>query len=427
MARRAKQGAPFAGWRIVWTVSLAQGLGPGLMGPAGVFMTQLQSEFDASRAQVSLAGPVLACMMMAVGLVLGPRLDRGAIRKTMLCGVGVALLGLVGLSHGTSLLAVGLWLAFASAGISLYGTLPAQVLLVNWFTRLRGRALALSTVGMSVAGFALPPLAAALVAAFGWRDAVLWIAVGAAALCAPPIAAFIVDRPQDLGQHPDGDPEQPPDAPAAQREPAARFLRDPNFWLVSLGMGFALSALAVAMHLVPFGQSLGFSLQAAAWAPTALSSGSLVGKLLGGWSIDQWGKRVTVVSLLAVQAVGWGVLASEPDYRGLLTGAALVGFGSGGFLPLPPVYLATCFGRSVVGQASGLSGAATLPIQMLAPLLAGASFDRAGTYAPAFQTMLGVAALAGFLLVLVRAPAGPVEPTEPVEPVEPAGRSAAQR
>ena len=411
MALRPDRGVPFAGWRIVWTVSLAQGLGPALIGPAGVFMTQLQSEFGASRAEVSLAGPILASMMMAVGLVIGPRLDRGSIRKTMLCGVGVMLVGLVGLSHGSSLLEVGLLLALASAGISLYGTLPAQVLLVNWFTRLRGRALALSTVGMSVAGFTLPPLAAVLVAALGWRDAVLWIAVGAAALCLPPVAAFIVDRPQDLGQHPDGDPDLPPDPPTPQRQPAGRFLRDPNFWLISLGMGFALCSLAVAMHLVPFGQSLGFSLQAAAWAPTALSSGSLVGKLLGGWSIDQQGKRITVVSLLAVQAVGWGVLASEPDYRGILAGAALVGFGSGGFLPLPPVYLAACFGRSVVGQASGLSGAATLPVQMMAPLLAGASFDRAGSYTAAFQAMLGVAALAGLLLVLVRVP--PTPPSDP--------------
>ena len=62
---------PFAGWRIVWTVSLAQGVGPALMGPAGVFMTQLQAEFAASRAEVSLAGPILACMMMLVGLVVG--------------------------------------------------------------------------------------------------------------------------------------------------------------------------------------------------------------------------------------------------------------------------------------------------------------------------------------------------------------------
>jgi MFS family permease len=374
------------------------------MGPAGVFMTQLQEDFGATRAAVSLAGPILACMMMSVGLFLGPVLDRGSIRRVMLAGVGVMLIGLLGLSRGRNLTEVGLLLAVASIGMSMYGTLPSQVLLVNWFTRLRGRALALSTVGMSVSGFLLPPLSAALVAAYGWRDALGWIAVSAAALAFPLIFAFVIDRPSDVGQHPDGDTGTPAEPPVTLRRPIGIFLREPNFWLVSFGMGFALCSLAVAMHLVPFGQSLGLSLQSAAWAPPALSSGSLLGKLLGGWSIDRLGKRITVTTLLFVQGLGWATLATEPDFSGLLAGAALVGFGAGGFLPLPPVYLAVCFGPRVVGQASGLSGAATLPIQMMAPLLAGASFDRSGNYTEAFQSMLAVVAIATLLLLLIRPP-----------------------
>jgi len=404
MEGAASRGQPFFGWRIVWTVALAQALGPALMGPIGVFMTQLLDECGASRAAVSLGGPILAGMMMLVGLVVGPRLDRGPIRRIMLWGVVIMLGAMLGLARGRSLLEVGALLAVASVGMSMYGTLPAQVLLVNWFSRLRGQALALSTVGMSISGLTLPPLCAWLIAQYGWRESVSYIALVAALLCFPPILAFVINRPEDVGQHPDGDTASATPAPPSERLSFRFFLRDANFWLVSVGMGLALSALAVALHLVPFGQSLGFELREAAWAPTALSSGSLVGKLLGGWSIDRLGKRATVVGLLVIQALGWVLLASEPDYSTLLAGSALMGFGAGGFLPLPPIFLAACFGRNVVGQASGLAGAAALPIQMLAPPLVGAVFDSTGSYQIAFQSMVGVALLAAVLLIRVRVP-----------------------
>ena len=404
--RQAPETAPgFAGWRIVWTVSLAQGLGPALLGPAGVFMTPMQDEFGASRAAVSLGGPILASVMLLMGLVLGPRLDRGSIRRFMLVGLAIMAASLIGLSRAGSLQSVGLLLALASVGMSLYGILPAQVLLVNWFTRLRGRALALSTVGMSVSGFLLPPLSALLIAQVGWRDAIALIAATAAMICVVPIARFIVDRPEDLGQHPDGDREGRAVPATTIRRSPRHFLGSGNFWLISLGMGLALASLAVTLHLVPFALSLGFPLQRAAWLPTALSMGSLFGKLLGGYSIDRLGHRITVASLLSVQGIGWILVTSEPGYFGLLASAALIGFGSGGFLPLPPVYLAACFGPRVVGQAVGLSGAATLPLQIAAPLLVGAQFDRVGSYLPAFEAMLGVSFLAAVLLLCVRLPA----------------------
>jgi len=195
MQGAASGGTPFFGWRIVWAVALAQALGPALLAPAGVFMTQLQEEFGASRAAVSLGGPILAGMMLLVGLVLGPRLDRGPIRRIMLWGVGIMLAAMLALSRGRSLPEIGLLLAVASVGISMYGTLPAQVLLVNWYSRLRGRALAVSTIGMSFSGFLLPPLSAWLITMFGWRDATAYIALASALLCFPAILAFFVNGP----------------------------------------------------------------------------------------------------------------------------------------------------------------------------------------------------------------------------------------
>ncbi|MCH2171050.1 MFS transporter [Myxococcota bacterium] len=400
---------PFHGWNIVWTVSIAQGLGPGLMAPLGVFMTDLQTTFDADRATISLGGPIFGVVMAVIGIFLGPRLDRGPIRRIMLWGVVIMLVSILGLSRGHELWHLGALLGCAALGISMYGVLPAQVLLVNWFNRRRGQALALATLGMSGAGLGIPPLCAWMIERVGWRDSIALLGVSAALVTFPLIHRYVIKRPADVGQVPDGDEAQPVDVSVGLRIPVERFLRDPSFWYVGLGFGMCLAGLSAGLHLVPFGEDMGLSRQRAAWAPTALSAGSLVGKLVGGWMIDYVGKRPIVALLVGVQMTGWAVLANDPGFPGLLSGAALLGFGSGGFLPLPAVFQAACFGRSVVGQVGGLMGFLGLPFQMAIPPLVGMVYDQTGSYELAFNSMIAVALSAAVLLFLVRIPAS--EPT----------------
>ena len=405
---------PFHGGRIILTALVAQGLGMGLFSLSAPLMTSLQAEFGASRAALGAGMGIFIVVMTIASAVLGPVLDRGPLRRIMLVGVAIMWVSVFGMSRATSLSQLALLLVCASAGIAMYGMLPATVLLVNWFVERRGGAIALSAVGMSLAGFSLPPLCAYLIETAGWRDALLGLGTGAAVISAAVIGAFAVRRPEDVGQFPDG--RKGLVVPAApERIPATHFLGDRNFWLMGIGFGITLTAMgAVGTHLVAFGEDLGFSKQSAAWAPSVASSGALVGKLFAGWMSDRTDKRVVLLLLLTTHAAGWAMLATEPGFGALLAGCAVLGFGGGGMIPLPPVFQGACFGRLVIGQVSGLQALITVPIGAPLPYLVGLSYDRTGSYVSAFVVIIALIALALTLLLLLRLPE--VEPgTEPAE------------
>ncbi len=194
-----------------------------------------------------------------------------------------------------------------------------------------------------------------------------------------------------------------------------RFLGNRNFWLMGLGFGISLTAMgAVGTHLVAFGEDLGLSKQNAAWAPSLMSTGALAGKLFAGWMVDRIDKRIVLFVLLAAHASGWAILATEPGYGVMLAGCAVLGFGGGGLIPLPPVFQGACFGRLVIGQVGGLQALIAVPIGAPLPFLVGLSYDRTGSYVSAFLIIIAMIALALTLLLLLRLPE--IEPgTEPAE------------
>jgi MFS family permease len=81
---------------------------------------------------------------------------------------------------------------------------PAFAVVANWFVRGRGRALTVLTFMGGFASVVFVPLAAWLVAAHGWRTALLWLAAILAVLTVPPHALLLRRRPEDHGLAPDG-------------------------------------------------------------------------------------------------------------------------------------------------------------------------------------------------------------------------------
>jgi len=404
----------FHGGRIILTALVAQALGMGLFSLAAPMMTSLQAEFGATRAQLGGGMGIFIVVLTIVSAILGPLLDRGPLRRIMLLGIGVMWVSICGMSRATSLPQLSVGMIFASAGIAMYGMIPATVLVVNWFVERRGFAMAMAATGMSFAGFIFPPLCAFLIEATGWRDTLALLASGAAIVAAAVIGIFAIKRPEDVGQFPDGLAGSV--APVAPEPvPAKRFLGDRNFWLMGIGFGISITAMAaVGTHLVAFGEDLGLSKQNASWAPSVMASGALVGKLLAGWMADRIDKRIVVFALLVTHATGWAILATEPGFAVLLAGCAVLGLGGGGMIPLPPVFQGACFGRLVIGQVGGLQALIAVPIGAPLPFLVGLSYDRTGSYVSAFLIIIALIALALTLLMLLRMPA--IEPgTEPAE------------
>jgi sugar phosphate permease len=131
----------------------------------------------------------------------------------MVAGVLFAGLGLISLSFVQSLWMFYVSLLIFSLGTGLCMGIPRTWTIVQWFQRLRGRALGIQSSG----GVLIGPLLIIVVwltEAFGWRGALQVLGV-ITWLVGVPLALVFRGRPQQYGYLPDGRPASDGASPQA--------------------------------------------------------------------------------------------------------------------------------------------------------------------------------------------------------------------
>lgn len=401
---------PFHGWRIVGLGVISNAILSGLLGVYAFMVTPLIEEFGATTAQLGLGMSITIVSMTLAAPILGPIFDRGPVRATMLTGVVIMLASVGLLSRGQALWQLALCLALASVGLSMFGSLPAKVLIVNWFLRRRGRALAFAYAGTSVAGFVTPPIAAWLIELLSWRGAIFSIAAGAALLAAPAIALFAIRRPEDVGQTPDGEPPLGPISTTAQpdsppRLSIARLVRDANFWLLGLGDALAMSVpVGTAVFMVRHLEEVGLPRTTIAVILPLMAVCSLAGKLTVGSLADRIDPRLLAIGSLALHVSGLLMVAFGTGVTSMVVAALPIGLGGGGFIPLPSVLQGLCFGRTIIGRVSGLHSLMGLPFLLAASPITGLMAAATGSFVVPFVVLGCVQLVAAMVLGFVRVP-----------------------
>ena len=154
-------------------------------------------------------------------------------------------------------------------------------------------------VGTGVGQLLVPAIAAALIAAFGWRNAAFIIGT-ASALILVVVAQQMRRDPRSIGQHPGGVAIETARAPMGARETGmsvAEAAGTRQFWILcaaQLTIFFCL--LTVMIHIVPHATDLGI---APAVAATILSTIGAAGPLLAGTLFDTTGNYEMVFLIAA--------------------------------------------------------------------------------------------------------------------------------
>lgn len=417
----------FYGWVIVGSGFLAQlilGLGTQ---PFTTYLGPMEREFGWSRAQ--LAGPrsVIGAETALLGPVQGYLVDRLGPRVVM--GLGVFLLGLGMVLFG---LIDNMWQYYAAnivggVGSSMCGILVVSTAVNTWFRRKRTMAMAIATIGFSVAGIIGVPAIVWVQAEYGWRAAA--IATGVAIwLIGIPTTAVLRPSPESMGLHPDGDEPAALAAAAATRAAAPRTsgsgmldfgtreaLRTPAFWLIGIGSGlYILVQSSIFVHLfLHLEQGVGMSRASAALAFTILNTVNIAGRLMGGWLGDRYRKDTT----LAIGSLGTGIsmlmLAWATSSAPVYAFAVIFGLCWGVRVPLVNSVAGDYFGRTSYGKILGALQLISSPLGILGPWVTGWAADVRGDYQLVITVLGALAMLSGVMFFLARPPAIPERLREP--------------
>jgi sugar phosphate permease len=362
-----------------------------------VFYPALIEEFGWSRAQVT-AGFFYSILIVGpiFGISAGFLIDRHGTKRILIAGLIAAGAAFLGFFSMHSLPAYYLFYSMQSIGYVSAGPIPNQVLISQWFSRMRGRAMGMAYVGIGIGGAMAPVLAQYLVGQFGWRPAMLLIGGIIFLVLLPLVIMMVKDRPSDLQLCPDG--ERLPAAAEAQSHSAAMplraALRTRSFWMILLGSSLSIGAVGgIIQHLQLFLRDEAFAPEAAARVASFLLVSSIAGRLVMGDLADRFNKKY--VMLAAFLMVGSAIPLLYLAHRsGAVYGFAfLFGFGMGADYMLIPLVTAQSFGVASLGRLMGVILTADAISQAFAPVVVGRLFDLQRNYDWGFA-LLTVAALA---------------------------------
>jgi MFS family permease len=397
----------FRGWWIVGVAFLAQFASLGLsIITYPLFADPIQDEFAVSMMEFNLVGAPFTVVMTLAGPIVGPMLDRYSIRAIMASGALLLAASLALMSFATAPWQLGALFGMGVAlSVTLLGPLPATTVVAKWFERQRGRAIGVVSLGPLAAALLLSLAAGALIESVGWRATLRWFSLGAL-LVVLPVWLVIRNRPEDIGQEPDGGSAGGAALDHFAAMPAwstRALLSARSFWALALALGLVFGFLqGWQLNIGKYGDDLGYGVQQQSWLLVAAAALGIPGTVLFGWLAERRDPRLLLWFSIAVQVTAFAVLRTRPDqlYVLLLASAALGGTG-GGLMPLYAALLARSFGPASFGTAMGLAGLVMLPFGALAPPLLGQLRDASGNYESGLLLLIAAlvvgAAILGFL------------------------------
>lgn len=413
MVRPADSPKPYYGWRIValmfFTLLFTGGHG------FYTFSVYLPRLIETLKCDVFSATIAVAVWAVVVGLsspVVGAFMQRFGARKVLFTATAAAGAMALLMSFVTTLWHLYAIMAVTGAVTAASTLVPAQTIVTIWFRKYRGRAMALTLMGIGLGGLVLPFVTSYLILHLGWRGAYRVVGLLFFLVVLPPLVLFLKNRPADVGQAPDGlAPEEAGGvtlhAPSGVSLPRA--VRSLSFWLI---LGIYVLQLyatsAIGMNTQVFAEHQGFSIKMAPLFMALALGVTLPGRFITGVLCDRFGpKGLMAITGLFVAA---GPLALEVcviklgwiDFRAIAVFALFQGGAVAMNAVLLPVLVGRCFGERNFSKIMGLIMIGFAIGILLGPTSAGRIFDKTGSYEIAFFICTACALLSVVLALLIR-------------------------
>jgi len=422
IARPTKRQGFFYGWYIVGVGFLANVASSfALASTMSIFLKPLTADLGISRGVFSLLrsgeGIIAACIAPLVGTLV----DRYGGRWLMVIGTGIVAVGYFLLSHVDSFAQfAGIRLTLVTLGDSMMGYMVVNVIIAQWFSRYRGRALAISSMGVGFAKVCMPVVAASLILWLGWRQT--WLAFGLMTLGLLVVPALLIIRrtPEAMGLLPDGVSEpvadeivKPKKATIAAAKASVQDMtwtrgaaaRTTAFWLLVVTFGISsIGVTGLNLHVYSYVTDLGYSAVIAATVMSIIASMQLASPLGWGFLAERIGARYAATLRFVIQGIGLAVAILTGNLFCLYAGFFLYGIGLGGNMVLPDILWADYFGRQSLGKIRGMGLFISHFLAAIGPPFFGFLFDITGSYGLSFAIFGGVLAISAVLSLMLKPP-----------------------
>lgn len=397
----------FYGWTLLgflWLMSIATTAGSAVAW--GFYAKEVMAELDMTAAKIGAVSGFAVITYSVLSPITGFLIARFGTRIVMTVGCAVAACGcaVIATSQGFWQFVLG-FSVLVSAGGVMHVTLPSQTLVTNWFDKYRARVLAVLSTSVAVGGFIWLRLHNEIVQVFDWRTG-WWIAACLQASLVVLTPLVIRNRPEDIGQGPDGtgapSSTVPDAAPVSSsqpnpitRETIFAVVTSPQFiFLVFLSVAAVAPNGLVLVHGRLHLESLGLSQTEAVSILSIASLIGLTGRLSSGIADFISPKPILFIALGLEAAGTFGLIFASTPLIGYVSIIAMgVGFGAG--FQIITLLMGRYFGREIFSATQGLRTAAGGTFTAIIPWAVGLSADRTGSYT------IALVAESGALVTLV--------------------------
>ncbi len=407
------------GWVVVVIAFVILIASAGVRSAPGILIRPLEQDFGWTRGDISWALAVSLVTLGLAGPASGWAFDRFGMRRTVIAFLALGTVGVALTALMQNILQLyltwGILVGFGTGGV---GTVLSAAIANTWFDSRRGLITGVLGGASSAGQFVLLfPLIWAE-EAWGWRGAIVFMAIMLGAIVLPLTVLLLRGRPSDVGLDPYGTVTGPGRAAADERfTPLREALRAKEFWLLAgtfFICGFTTIGL-IGFHFIPHAGEHGFSKTEASWILTLMGAMNVVGTMASGWLTDRYSPRRLLATYYFFRA---GSLLVLPFITTMpLMSVFAVMFGLDYIATIPPTIMLTAdrFGRRSVPTLFGWITCSHMIGGAVAAAFAGQVHDFAGDYAiPIYVSgLLGLvaAAMAFNINARYRAPAPAPQPS----------------
>jgi len=384
------------------------------------FFDYFRNDHGWTQQAITLGAPIAVLLTIWAGPFIVPRWSP---RWLIITGTGLTFLAFQWFARlgGSRLEYYAAWCVYM-LGYFLSGPIPHQIILSQWYKVRRGRAMGLAYVGGALLGALGNKLNPWLVTFLPYTRA-LEIS-GCVLLLAWPVAFFVLrDKPEDVGQTPDGLPVDTSAPPEPGQLPFSALVNQRRFWLLLLGSAASIGSIASVNFLMKFVlEEQGFTDQAVRnqmWGTASSFSlyAAIAGRIIVGQLADRWPRRPLMLAIYAIVALAIPLLfLVRPGQESFVYLFAIVfGFAMGADYMLIPLMAADLFGLRSLSRAMSAILPADTVTQFWFPNLIAQLRAAWGSYGSALWVSGLMAALgAAAIAALPKSGRGADDPSETV-------------